>query len=462
VSAPETNGGGARRETLFVTAAALAARLGWLVWAGGRFPAAADGTYYDALARRLAHGDGYTWGWPDGAVTFAAHYPVGYPALLALAYAVFGASVTVAGVVNAALGALGVAAAHRLLLAATRRGLAYAGALALAVHPALVPYTSALMTEAVTASLLVVAAAVAGRARASSGRRAWGWIALAGAVLGAATLVRPQCVVLAPALGALALRAGAGWRARGAAAAALTAATLLCCAPWTVRNCVRMHRCALVSVNGGWNLLIGVQTTTGAWTELDVPPQCRAVWDEAQKDACFERAARAEIARAPGAWLARAPRKLAVTFDYFGAAPSYLNASAPAAFPEDDKAALGAVEAFASRALLIAALVACARVAGPRGLVRHAVAAVGVVLALCEHAWPAYLLVPGLVALLGARRLAQVPIVLPWAAIVIAATAAAHAAFFGAGRYGLVCAPLVALAAFVRAPRARREPPAAE
>ena len=48
------------------------------------FPRSEDGHYYDVLARRLAAGQGYTWLWPDGAVTYAAHYPVGYPAMLAL------------------------------------------------------------------------------------------------------------------------------------------------------------------------------------------------------------------------------------------------------------------------------------------------------------------------------------------------------------------------------------------
>src|ERR1017187_7833911 len=69
-----------------IAALALLARSWVAVWAAPRFPAAADGFYYDTLAHRLAAGQGYTWLWPDGAVTYAAHYPAGYPALLALAY----------------------------------------------------------------------------------------------------------------------------------------------------------------------------------------------------------------------------------------------------------------------------------------------------------------------------------------------------------------------------------------
>ena len=66
-----------------------------------------------------------------------------------------------------------------------------------------------------------------------------------------------------------------------------------------------------------------------------------------------------------------------------------------------------------------------------------------IAIALGEHAWPAYLVLPLLVALLGARRIAALPLLVPWTAVVVAATALAHAAFFGAGRYGMVTAPLV-------------------
>lgn len=450
------------KETFFVVLAALAARLGWLAWAARSFPPAADGVYYDTLARRLADGHGYTWTWPDGAVTYAAHYPVGYPAMLALAYAAVGASPLVAGVVNACLGALATGAAHRVLLAATGRHAAYVGAVVVAVHPALVPYTSALMTEGVTAGLLVLAAAAAGRARmvpAPFRWRAWGWVAASGVILGVATLVRPQSLVLAPVLGALAFPAGVGARLRLASAAVVLATTVAVCLPWTARNCVRMNRCALVSVNGGWNLLIGAQTTTGAWAEVDVPTECRTVWDEAGKDACFEGAGRRAIAAAPLAWLARVPRKLEVTFDYFGAAPYYLHASAPAVFRDVDKLALGAFETVFSRCVLLGALYAVARIRGPRARARALLALLAAAFAFVPHAWPAYVALPIVVALLGWRRILALPLVVPWTAAVLVATAAAHAAFFGAGRYGLVVVPLLTLLAFVRTSAPREAQP---
>ena len=62
-----------------------------------------------------------------------------------------------------------------------------------------------------------------------------------------------------------------------------------------------MKHCALVSVNGGWNLLIGADAeSTGAWSPIKVPEACREVFDEAQKDVCFGREARRYIRHARG------------------------------------------------------------------------------------------------------------------------------------------------------------------
>jgi hypothetical protein len=216
-----------------------------------------------------------------------------------------------------------------------------------------------------------------------------------------------------------------------------------------------MHRCALVSVNGGWNLLIGATTVSGGWEPLAAPSACATVWDEAGKDACFERAARAAIARSPGAWIARVPAKLAATLDYFGAAPWYLHASAPDAFGERAKTALGALETVVSRLLLLGALVAGGTMSGERPRVRQIVAASGAVAALTVHGWIGYAALAGCLGLAGWRAAARAPLAVPVTAAVIVLTMAIHAAFFGAGRYGLAVVPFVAALAFTdpRLPR---------
>jgi hypothetical protein len=435
------------RDALRVFALALLVRVAFVAWAHSRFPPAEDAHYYDVLARRLAAGAGYTWLWPDGAVTYAAHYPVGYPALLALAYLVFGATPAVAMTVNALLGAAGAYAVHRLVDGeGVARWRPLAAGVAIALHPALVPYTAALMTEGVTASLLVIAAAAARQAQEAE--RGWFWIGGAALTLGIATLMRPQSLLLAPVLGGLAAPERAGGRVRLARAAATTAIALACVIPWTARNCVRMHRCALVSVNGGWNLLIGAQTASGAWEPVAVPAECATVWDEARKDACFERTAWRNIAAGPGRWLARAPAKMAATLDYFGAAPWYLHASDAAAFGARAKMGLAAVETVTCRLVLLAALVTCGRLPGRRLLSRKTVALAGAAGALTVHGWLGYAAIVVSVALLGGRALLRAPMVISSTTAVIAATMLVHAAFFGAGRYALGVIPFVTALAF--------------
>lgn len=457
-----------RRDALVVAAVGLAVRLVVVGWAAGSIPAAADGTYYHALAVRLAEGQGYTWRWPDGVVTYAAHYPVGYPALLALGYAVFGAKPVVAMVLNALFGAAAGVGVHALVARASPPRLALAAGLAVALHPALVPYTAALMTEGVTASLLVVAAALAARARDAD--EPLRWLALTGLVMGVATLVRPQSLLLAPVLGWLATPRARGAADRGEAtrtrrgvfsASVVVLTTLAVCAPWTARNCARMERCALVSVNGGWNLAIGAQTDSGGWHELAVPEACEHVFQEAAKDACFGREAKHAILRDPAAWLARAPAKLRVTFDYFGAAPWYLHTANAERFPHGAKVALGAIETLAARLLLAAALVTLLRMRDTGGAFstwcRKAFAAVGLVACVLAPGAIGYFALAAAILALGRRALARAPLVVPLTAWVIVVTALIHAVFFGAGRYGLVVVPFVSAVAFVR-PRREQEP----
>lgn len=423
-----------RQDAWALFALALVLRIGVVVWAARRFPPAADGHYYHVLATRLAEGLGYTWLWPDGAVTHAAHYPVGYPALLAAAYALVGAAPAAAMALNALVGALAAPAAYAVSGQVSNRAGALVGGLLVALHPALVLYTPALMTEGVVAALVVVAAWVAGAAR----RRGAVWVVVLGLLLGAMTLVRPQSLLLAPLLGLVTVRSGAG--SRIARAATVTLIAVAACSPWTLRNCQRMDRCVLVSANAGWNLLIGAAPgATGTFSPVAdevVPPECRSVFGEAAKDACFGRAALTRIAERPGAWLSLIPSKLAHTFDFGGASGWYLNASNPRAFSDRARLALAVVETVWQRLTLAFALSALALVPGPRRPARLALGGVSAAALLSPWAWIGYL---GLVvqgALLGRALGRDLPAATAVAAV--ATTALSHAVFFGAGRYSLV------------------------
>jgi hypothetical protein len=431
-----------------VLAVALAARLAVVAWAGTRFPPAHDGVRYDALAARLAQGLGYTWAWPDGTVTTVAHYPVGYPAVLALAYRVFGHSVVVAGATNALLGALAALAAHGLGLAVSGRRVALASGLAVALHPGLVLYTPGIMTEGLTAALVTLAAwialAGAGRPTARS--------SLLGALVGLAGLVRPQTLLLAPLFGLIA--AGR----RGAAVSVVVAA--LVCAPWVARNCGAVGRCTL-STNSGWNLLIGAQPgATGAWQAVTVSPACKDVFGEATTDVCFGREAAAAITGAPLRWLALAPRKLAATFDYGGIGGYYLHLSNADAFPWGAVVGAGAVETLFERAAVALCLLGCATAEGPRKRARVALAVVGALFCLLPPGWVGVLALCGALACLGPDVLRRSPLHAA-TLFTLGSTAAVHAVFFGAPRYALIAAPLVTTLAVVSLARWRAQRSAA-
>ena len=195
---------------------------------------------------------------------------------------------------------------------------------------------------------------------------------------------------------------------------------------------------------------------TGTWAAVEVPEACRTVWDEAEKDICFEREARALIARAPGRWLGLVPARLAATFDYAGAPGYYLHASNPQVFADSAKVGLGAVETIYERLAYLGALAFAGLATGPRRKARVVVAVVAAVLLFQVHAYLAVLGLVAALALLG-RGLISGPVLPSATFFVLLATAAVHAAFFGAGRYSMVAFPLVTALGFGVLTRGEKE-----
>jgi hypothetical protein len=222
-----------------------------------------------------------------------------------------------------------------------------------------------------------------------------------------------------------------------------------------------MKECALVSVNGGWNLLIGADpASTGSWSPIKVPAACREVFDEAKKDRCFGEQARRYIADHPGAWLSLVPAKLAATFDHAAIASSYLHASNPTEMPDEATRRLAILETAYQRILVLLVLIGAARGLLGRSRARRMVGGSLVVgLAAClffvHNAWPATVFLPAVLAL-DARVWTKRSFLLLATAIVVAVTALTHAVFFGATRYGMVVFPLVA--ALAPLPFVRRVP----
>ncbi|MBW2528159.1 MAG: glycosyltransferase family 39 protein, partial [Deltaproteobacteria bacterium] len=295
-----------------------------------------DGHFYDFGAQRIAAGLGYA----DDLLVGSAltphpwcHYPVGYSALLAAPYRLLGHGPYVVPTLNAIIGALLAVVIYRTARHATTEPRARVAGLLVAAHPGLITYTPLAMTE-LTAALAVSAAAWAATVR---GCRPWRG-ALPGLVLGLATLVRPQSILLAP---AIALFAGpatpvGAWARRALPLGAIAvAAALAVVSPWTLRNCRVMDGCAFVSTNAGWNLAIGsFPRATGRFSTLRSSDGCQVITGQVQQDRCWWGRGVEWIRADPGRWLGLIPRKLGETFDHESYAVGYLAEANPTTWPE--------------------------------------------------------------------------------------------------------------------------------
>jgi 4-amino-4-deoxy-L-arabinose transferase-like glycosyltransferase len=234
---------------------ALALRLAWIAYVDpsprdGRFD---DTSWYDGSARTIADGQGYVF--YDGAPTAA--WPIGYPAFLAGLYRVTGDSVLSAKVANAFLGALTVLGVYALgaRLFGPRAG--WAAALVLAFFPNQVFFTTLVMSEILSAFLLLLVLLAVLYLTLDGERARWWGAAVAGLLVGLAALVRGEFLLffLVPLL-PWRLVLGTWRRALGYAGVALAAVALVL-TPWTVRNAVRLGYPVVVSTGAVANLLAG-------------------------------------------------------------------------------------------------------------------------------------------------------------------------------------------------------------
>ncbi|GAC1548117.1 MAG: hypothetical protein NVS3B10_11780 [Polyangiales bacterium] len=430
-----------------------------------------DGHYYDFGARHIASGFGYADEvMRDGQPVWHpwCHYPVGYSAYLAAFYILFGSTHVVAAVANALVGALLAVATYLLAREAlSPRRAMLAGAL-VAFHPGLVLYGALLMTEPLSALLVLAGFYVAIRlARTGGERRELFGIAAGAFVLGIGALVRPQGLLCVPFL-VLVVRAratastAAPWRARGLALVVACAAALVPVLPWTARNCRVMDGCALVSTNAGWNLAIGsFPRATGRFETLRSDDGCREVTGQVQQDRCWLEYGIANIERAPGRWLALIPAKLSFTFDHESFAVEYLHEARPAAWPDDRRALVRGLLTSVHRIFVAASVLAFLSLSFPlrsdaparrtRALQTGLLAALGLASYMAFAAstptfWPIVLVACILPWLpLPGRPPSSPALLMPIS--LIATTVLTHALFFGEDRYHMVATPVLCLLA---------------
>jgi hypothetical protein len=301
----------------------------------------------------------------------------------------------------------------------------------------------------------------------SVGHRRWGLLAC-GLALGLSALVRPQSLLAAPLL----LLVFRGPLLRRLAHTTLAGVLSLgVVAPWTIRNCLALDGCALISTNGGWNLAISALSETGRFRALTAEDGCTQIDGPVAQDRCWAERGVAAIRRDPWTWLSRIPDKLRHTYNHESFAVAYLAEAEPAAWDRDHKwRVMNIMTSFHHALMLAAALGTVSRF--PLRRFREHWAQLAVLAALLVFAVYALSLperplfwIGVAIPLLGSVRLAGAPPTHPGLRYLfglLAVTSLTHMIFFGDDRYHLAISPaLCILAAAAFRPALRPKPVAA-
>lgn len=218
-----------------------------------------DSAAYERIARGLHEGGSFEQAGPGTPVhpQPASNYSPGLPLLAGGLFELAGDDdVRLVRILLALISA----AAIPIVFAIGRRlagpGAGLAGAAVVAFYPTLVSNSGLLLTEPLAGTLIAGGVLAILSARDQDGLLTW---ALAGLLLGLATMVRPEYLIISV-LVALTLvliehRGGLGHSVRPVAVMLL--ALLVVIAPWTVRNIVEYERVVPLSTGGGQTLFAG-------------------------------------------------------------------------------------------------------------------------------------------------------------------------------------------------------------
>jgi len=219
---------------------AIGLRVAWIVYVNvdpddGRFD---DSLFYHGFARSLAEGNGYSD--PLGGRP-SANWPPAYSALLSFFYLIFGADVVVAKVVNVALAFATVLLTYTLAARLFDRRVGLFAALAVALLPSHVYFSTMTMAENLFLPLVLLVVLLLALWGMGARPTALQSIGL-GVAIALAALTRTEGIwLLLPAL-AVWLIASNGWAARARNCALVVATIVVVLTPWTVRNAIEFHK----------------------------------------------------------------------------------------------------------------------------------------------------------------------------------------------------------------------------
>jgi hypothetical protein len=296
------------RATWVVLAVAAALRAAVVAWLGDTVPYS-DYFYYHEAGRMQAADWRFLFR-HETVVQYAKlnWWPPGYPLFLAGLYALFGPDPRVAAWTQVGLGVAVCALAMAIAGRACGRRSGLAAGWIVALDPTLVFTTNLVAAENLFVPLVTAGLWCAGTARTP--RR----FAAAGALLGAASLVRAAGLCIPVVVATWAWRRAAGRNApRLAAPLAVLIGAFALIAPWTVRNAVVAGHPALVCFGGGLNFYFGHNDVAIGYRDLASTPLA-GLGDAAAIDRRGVRLGLESLQRHPFGFVTRGVRKVGSLF----------------------------------------------------------------------------------------------------------------------------------------------------
>lgn len=234
-----------RRWLVLLAVIAVLIRLPWVVAMSGRAPQF-DEIAYISHAEKLCVGQGYV----DSNGNQSTFWPVGYPAVLALAYCSFGVSTGVGVALQVLLLTVTCLVISGIGECSLGPRIGRTGALLLAIYPNYVFYSTLMLTEPLCALLLVSMAGLLLRTR-GDGRGFIGYATATGVLAGLAVLVRPGFLFLPALLPLWGRLQQMSWRRTMVLTSVVSLAALLTMSPWIIRNHHVTGAMFEVASNGG-------------------------------------------------------------------------------------------------------------------------------------------------------------------------------------------------------------------
>lgn len=242
-----------------ILAAAFALRLAWIAFSDWQPISGDDAFRYDFTARALLDGRGYIQ--LNGTPT--AFWPPGYPLLLAATYAVFGESVLVAQLLNVAFGTATVALVYLIGVRTLGSRAGLFGAAIVGCFPSLIFFTAVTLSEVAFTFLALLGIYLLIVEAQGNQQRDLRLLLAAGLILGFATLVRGQALLLPVVLVPFWLASGMRWPRISGKLIAIALGIGLVVAPWTIRNAIELDSPVLISTNAGVDFWIGHNEEAG-------------------------------------------------------------------------------------------------------------------------------------------------------------------------------------------------------